>query len=312
VKSVALVETDPLRRLELAQELSITVFPDLMSGLDSNPDFVIIATPTHLHLEQAIQIAQQGFDIFVEKPLSHTSDELSKLSEIVELRQIVSMVACNMRFHPGPAKVKGLLSENRLGKILFARVHCGSYLPDWRTGTDYRENYAARPETGGGCIVDCIHEIDLARWYLGEVCEISCFAGHLSSLDTKTEDVAAIMCRHQNGAISEIHLDYVQRTYERGCHIVGECGSIFWDFNIGEVRWYDSAEKNWITYSQPEQWQVNQMYIDELKHFIECARLRKRTVMPISEAITVTQLALAAKQSALEGKLISLRKEVAV
>ncbi len=148
--------------------------------------------------------------------------------------------------------MKQLLDEKRLGKLLFARVHCGSYLPDWRPGTDYRQNYAAREETGGGCILDCIHEIDLARWYLGEVEEVSCTAGHLSALEIDTEDVAILVCRHSNGAISEIHLDYVQRTYERGCQIVGEKGTIFWDFTNKQVRWYDATRGQWEIFDQPD------------------------------------------------------------
>jgi predicted dehydrogenase len=311
VESLALVETDPLRRSESSKELGIVGFSDLRSGLDLGPDFVILATPTHLHMQQALEIVREGFDLFVEKPLSHSSDDLTELAEIVQQKRLVSMVACNMRFHPGPAKVKELLSENRLGKILFARIHAGSYLPEWRPGTDYRENYATREETGGGCILDCIHEIDLACWYLGKVHEVHCLAAHLSSLETTTEDVAAITCRHQSGAISEIHLDYVQRTYERGCQIVGEGGSVFWDFSAQQVRLYDAEKQDWSVYSQPEKWQINQMYIDEMKHFIECVGLRKQTMMPISQAIAVTQVALAAKQSARNGKLVCVQREVA-
>lgn len=312
MESLAVVETDALRRSKLITELGVIGFPDLNSGLNFGPAFVIVATPTHLHLQHALEVAQRGFDFFVEKPLSHTSHELSKLSDLVEWRQLISMVACNMRFHPGPAKVKELLSRDRIGKILFARIHCGSYLPDWRPGTDYRENYAAREETGGGCILDCIHEIDLAYWYLGEICDVFCFAAHQSSLDLETEDIAAIIFRHQSGAISEIHLDYVQRIYERGCQIVGENGSIYWDFNTQQVRWYDAGKKDWNVYSQPEPWEINQMYLDELKHFVECVELRKATMMPICQGIAVTQIALAAKQSARDGKLVCVGKEVMI
>jgi predicted dehydrogenase len=128
----------------------------------------------------------------------------------------------------------------------------------------------------------------------------------------ETEDVAAIICRHQSGAISEIHLDYVQRIYERGCQIVGENGSIYWDFNTQQVRWYDAGKKDWNVYSQPEPWEINQMYLDELKHFVECVELRKATMMPICQGIAVTQIALAAKQSARDGKLVCVGKEVMV
>jgi predicted dehydrogenase len=267
---------------------------------------VVIATPTFLHLQQAIEVASCGFDLFIEKPLSHTSTGISELLRLVEQRSVVSMVGCNMRFHPGPSKVRELLQLGKLGRIVSARIHAGSYLPGWRPNTDYRTNYAAQEETGGGCILDCIHEIDLARWYLGDVREVLCAAGHLSSLEIATEDVAALVCRHTSGALSEIHLDYVQRTYERGCQIAGENGSVFWDFREKQVRWYDAALDAWTVYAQPATWQLNQMYLDEMGHFLDCVRKRNTTALPVSEAAAVMEIAFAAKTSAGEGRVVAI------
>ncbi len=261
IDCLALVETDPERRAAVASELKIRSFADLTAGLNWPPDFVVVATPTHLHAEQTLSIVEKGLPVFVEKPL------------------------------------------------LFARLQAGSYLPSWRPSQDYRANYAAREETGGGCVLDCIHEIDLAGWYLGEVQKVFCVCGKLSSLEIATEDVAALVCRHESGALSEIHLDYVQRTYERDCQIVGEQGSIFWEFKHQQVRWFDAAGGQWTTFAQPPGWELNQMYVDEMKHFLECVRDRRPTVLPIPDAISVMQIAFAAKASAREGRLITIKKE---
>src|SRR5262249_33649455 len=200
-------------------------------------------------------------------------------------------------FHPGPKRVKKLLTERALGRVLFARLHAGSYLPNWRPSQDYRLNYAAREGTGGGCILDCIHEIDLARWYLGEVQSVFCWAGHISSLEIETEDVALLVFRHEGGSFSEVHLDYVQRTYERGCQIVGELGSIFWDFANQQVRWYDGVLDKWTTFQQPEGWELNEMYLDEMRHFIDCLEGGQDSVVPIPEAVAVMGIVFAAKAS---------------
>jgi predicted dehydrogenase len=310
VNELGVVETDAERRRALAVELKTAQFSTVETGLDWSPDFVVVATPTHLHACHALQAARRGCDVFVEKPLSHVAEGLSELSELVERNNLVSLVGCNMRFHVGPAKVKDLLAQGLPGKVLFARVQAGSYLPNWRPGSDYRTNYAAREETGGGCILDCIHEIDLTRWYLGDVQEVFCMTQHTGSLDISTEDVAALVCRHPGGAISEIHLDYVQRTYERGCQIVGERGSVFWDFRDKRVRWFDAGSEQWTTFSEPEGWELNQMYLDEMRHFVECVQSRRPTVLPIPEAVCVMQIAFAAKTSAREGRLVAIGREV--
>jgi predicted dehydrogenase len=307
VAPLAVVESNPVRRKEVASLLSIESFAELQEGLAWKPDFVIVATPTHLHARQAMQVVHAGLPVFVEKPISHTAEGLAELVNLVSTKKLTSLVGCNMRFHPGPAKVKQLLAEGRLGKVLFARIHVGSYLPDWRPGMDYRQNYAARMESGGGCILDCIHEIDLARWYLGEIESVFCCAGHLSSLEIETEDVAVLVCRHAEGAISEIHLDYVQRTYERGCQIVGELGSIFWDFNGKAVRWYNAANKEWMTYPQPEAWETNQMYVDEMKHFLECAEGQRETMLPIPDAAALMRVVFTAKESSEQGRMLAAK-----
>ncbi len=296
----ALVEPDPQRRESVCDD-SILGFADLKTGLEWGPDLVVIATPSHLHAEQALEAARRGIHLFIEKPLSHLEDGLAELSREIDRQRLITLVGCNMRFHPGPARVKKLLDQGVVGRVLFARVHTGSYLPDWRPWQDYRKSYSASSSMGGGCILDCIHEIDLARWYLGDVESVFCSAGHLSSLEMDVEDVATLICKHSRGATSEIHLDYVQRTYERGCQIVGEKGTIFWDYSQGEVRWFDALEDSWTRFMGPKSWDPNQMYLDEMEHFLECVRHGRRTIFPVSDAVRVMNIVFAAKASARSG-----------
>jgi predicted dehydrogenase len=309
INCLALVEPETQRQEALCREMELDGFRWLDQALNWDPDFAIIASPTHLHAEQALEVARRGCHLFVEKPLSHMNKTLEELAEEIGRRGLISLVGCNMRFHPGPAKVKELLEQEVVGKLLFARVHTGSYLPGWRPWQDYRKSYSANAAMGGGCLLDCIHEIDLTRWYIGEVEEVFCVAGHLSSLEMDVEDVAALICKHANGTLSEIHLDYVQRTYERGCQIVGEQGSIFWDYNEGTVRWFDAGQNSWKTFAQPKDWQVNQMYVDELKHFLECVRAGRQTTLPVSDAVEIMRVVFAAKTSADSGCLVCVEEE---
>jgi predicted dehydrogenase len=310
VTDLALVEVESATRAAVSEEIQTAAFASLEEGLGWSPDFVVLATPTYLHLQQAMCVVQAGIPLFVEKPLSHSSEGLRDLVAKVEQQRLVTLVGCNMRFHPGPAKVKELLLDKRIGPILFGRVCAGHHLSRWRPGTDYRHNYAAREATGGGCLLDCVHEIDLARWYLGEIVDVFCAAGHFSSLDIETEDIAALTCRHQSGCISHIHLDYVQQTYERGCRIVGERGSILWDFNEKQVRWYDACTEQWGVFEQEPSWQLNQMYVDEMQHFLTCVQERKQTALPISDACAVMQVVFAAKASARERRSMATRAGV--
>ncbi len=304
VDQLALVEPDEPRRIALASEVSAVGFPDMKAGFDWQPDFVVIATPSHMHDAAALMAARHGLDLFIEKPLAHTANHLDELSALVVQKDLISMVGCNMRFHPGPTAIKELLKNGKLGKILFSRIQTGSYLPDWRPTQDYRSNYAAKAETGGGCILDCIHEIDLALWFLGPASRVFCHAAHMSSLEIETEDVASIILQHTSGTTSEIHLDYVQRAYQRDCQIVGELGSVFWDFNDGNIRFYNANDSKWTVQAQPKNWSINDMYLAEMKHFLSCIECREQTTLPIPEAADLMRLVFAAKLSAQTGQFV--------
>lgn len=305
VNDLVFFDTDIASAQSVAKDAGGKPCKDFKEVLDKKPSIAFITTPTSFHIDIALKVAQKGIDLFIEKPLSHNFDGINELIDLVNHKNLITMIGCNMRFHPGPSKVKTLIEEGVLGKIIFAHIYTGSYLPEWRPWQDYRESYSANPKLGGGCILDCIHEIDLAYWYIGDIKEVICMADKISSLEIDVEDVAAIICRHNKGEISEIHLDYVQRNYERGCQIVGETGAVFWNFREKKVRWYNADEKQWIIFDQPDGWETNQMYIDEAKYFLDCVKHRRETMLPASEGAKVLQIALAAKKSSVEGRKIS-------
>jgi predicted dehydrogenase len=304
VAETAVVDADPQRLAVLCRDEDARGFGSLDEGLAWGPDVTVIATPSQLHVEQARAAAWAGSHLFIEKPLSHTSEGLDALTAEVRERGLISLVGCNMRFHPGPAQVKRLLEAGAIGKVLFARVFMGSYLPGWRPWQDYRQSYSANAAMGGGCILDIIHEIDLARWYLGPVREVFCAAEHVSSLEMDVEDLALLICRHAAGCVSNVQLDYFERTYERGCQIAGEHGTLFWSFTEGVVKAYDARTEGWTSYPQPEGWETNRMYVDELSHFLGCVREGSATMFPVDEAIEVMRVALAAKESARTGAFV--------
>jgi predicted dehydrogenase len=186
----------------------------------------------------------------------------------------------------------------------------GHYLPDWHPWEDYRQSYSARADLGGGVILDAIHEIDYIRWLLGQVAGVFCLADKLSGLEIDTEDSAALLLRFENGAIGEIHLDYIQRAYSRTCQIICEEGTIRWDYMAAQVRWYSAHKKTWQYFDTPASWEANEMYLDEMRHFFNCLARRATPEQDVFEAAQVLTLALAAKASALKPRWIELGSEL--
>lgn len=306
VKELIAFDVRAERRRDVTTELGVETVERLESGLEREPDALIVAAPTSLHVPIALKGAFRRYHLFIEKPLSNCWESVERLLDVVRRNDLVTLVGCNMRFHPGLMTVKNLLLEQSVGRVLAARVEVGQYLPDWHPWEDYRQSYSACNRFGGGVILDAIHEIDYIHWLLGDVAAATCLAGKLSQLEIETEDVAALLLRFQNGAVGEVHLDYVQRAYSRTCHVIGEEGTIHWDYTAGQVRWYSAHTRQWRLFSNPPEWEPNQMYIDEMKHFLKCLARKEMPIADVFEAARVLQIALAAKASAQQLRWIEL------
>lgn len=273
---------------------------------DGEADAAIVCSPTHRHLDQARTALAHGWHVFVEKPLAHTLEGTAELvADAVRAGRAV-LVGSNLRFLPSLRLVKRLVDEGRIGRPLAARAHCGYYLPFWRPATDYREGYGARQATGGGIILDSIHEFDYLTWLLGMPREVFAYAGKVSTLEIDTEDTADVLLRFDYGTVASVHLDYLQRTYRRSCDLIGEDGVIVWDYIGQSVTVYGKEDRRVETFEESINTERNRMFLDEMRHFARCVAEGEAPVVGPAAARAVLAVALAAKASALAGRPVTL------
>lgn len=290
-------DPDPEARAAAGREVALSPRATLAGVWQERPDVALVAAPTNLHLPLAQEALKHGCHLFVEKPLSHTLDGLTGLEAEAAAAGRVTMVGCNMRFHLGPATVKRLLGEGSVGTVLAARLHTGSHLPRWRPGQDYRRGYSASPEWGGA-VLDCIHELDLALWYFGPARLIAAACRPAHSLGLETDGLAEILLRHESGVLDSVHLNFVQRDYHRACQVIGSEGTIAWDFERKKVRLYGPDGKVARVIEEPPGWELNQMYVDELRHFLQAVETGSPSCNPLAAGREVLELALAVRASA--------------
>ena len=266
---------------------------DINKIFKTETDITLICSPNHLHIEHAIRAATNKSHLFIEKPLSHNIERITKLKNITKENNLINMVACNMRFHPNIRAIKEILDKNKIGKIYSVRVETAYYFPFWRPNQDYRKNYGAFREQGGGATLDCIHEIDLLLWFGGYAKEIFGLATKASDLEIETEDLTVGIVKFESDAIGEVHLDYLQKNYSRNCKIVGEKSTLYWDFNEGITKIYNVEDKKWNSYYiQTKDFDLNEMYIDEMRYFIDCVKNRTLTFNDIEKAENTLKTAL--------------------
>jgi len=282
----------------VSEKYGLKIYTDVEQALEQKVNAVLICSPTSLHIPTALSAAERELHLFIEKPLSHTLEGVDQLARTTSTRGLTALVGCNMRFFPTIKLVKDLIDEGRIGRVLAAKASWGFYLPYWHPDDDYRKNYTAISPLGGGIILDNVHELDFLRWMLGEVKEVSCFLDKLSNLEMDTEDVAGILLRFESRALASIHFDCLQPTYRRSCEFIGEEGIIVADIIEQRVELLTREQNQWQVFSENIKTDVNQMYIEEMKHFIDCIEGRDTPMLDIAGAKRVLQIVLAAKESA--------------
>jgi predicted dehydrogenase len=303
------LEADSSRNVET--ELGIEVFSDLGSALAKRPAIAFICNPTSLHLETAMACLKGGCDLFIEKPLSDGLEGIEELISAAEEGNRIVMVGYQFRFHPCLKILASVIASGSLGHILGVRAVIGEYLPRWHPYEDYREMYAASSSLGGGVVLTQIHEFDYLYSLFGPVKTVYALGGHWSHLDIEVEDVASVLMEAsiENRPLPiHLHQDYLQVPAARQCEIIGDRGKAILDFPSTEVTVYDAAAATPVVHSFPN-FDRNQLFVDELQHFLRCVETRTRPIVDLREGLQSLSTALAAKHSMTSGTIVQVTGE---
>jgi predicted dehydrogenase len=274
----------------ICREEGFTPCVDIDNAIEtSHFDGAIVCTPTHLHLPVAKKVAGNGINLFIEKPLSHTLEGVDDLITLVENNHCISMVGFMLRFEPGLQYLKAQIEKD---KVAFGQAEFGSHMPLWRKGVDYRKVYSANRSMGGGAILDDVHELDYVCWLLGYPKHVTSVFGKFSSFEMDVEDTAMINFEYTDKIVS-IHSDYLQRKYSRKCKICDRDGYTFeWIFG-NSVRVYSEHGEHVFSYA--DTFGVNQLYIDEMRYFLECIEKHVQPESGLYNGKKIMEIALAAK-----------------
>ena len=321
---IALGETDLIllrtRKATLPDDelAGYPVETDLHEALQKHePDAVIVANPTSMHMDVAIPAAEAGCVLLLEKPVSNSLERLDVLQNAAQESGSKILVGFQFRYHPTLNKARELIQSNALGKILTAHAHWGEYLPQWHPWEDYRQSYAARADLGGGVIVTLTHPLDYLRYLLGNVSSLWSFSGHISPLEISVEDVAEIGLKFANGAVGGVHVNYFQRPPVHRLEIVGTNGTLRWDNADGVLHFFrlpapfgsfsDNPPAPVVeSFSPPEGFERNQLFVAQTRHFLDVVRGEKEPVCTLEDGIGALRLALAAYESQKSQKAVSL------
>jgi predicted dehydrogenase len=285
--------------------------------LKHKPDAVVVANPTSMHLDVALPATEAGCHILLEKPVSHSLDRLDLLQETAQKSGSKILVGFQFRYHPTLNRARELIQAGALGRILTVHTHWGEYLPQWHPWEDYRLSYASRADLGGGVIVTLTHPLDYLRYLLGDVDSLWSFNGHISPLEVDVDDVAEIGLKFVTGTVGGVHVNYFQRPPVHRLEIAGTKGTLRWDNADGNLHHYqflapfgsysDQPPPPFVeTFSPPEGFERNQLFIAQTRHFLEVARGKAEPVCSLDDGVMALRLAQAAYESQATGHVVSI------
>lgn len=287
---------NPAKDKEYLDTYQVKTLSSLEEVKNYQPDAFIIANPTSEHIEAANLALDMDAHIFMEKPLAHNLDGTSEFKEKLAKKNKIFLQANCLRFHPVIKKIKEMIDSGDFGKIYFSRIQVGQYLPDWHPDEDYKISYAGRKDLGGGVVLTLQHEIDYAYWFFGKFNKIKSLVRKVSDLEIDTEDVASIIAESAKGQLVEIHMDYLQRPGGRTIHIQGSTGSVDYKFGDEVMEFFDAEKKVAKPIFELKDYDSNQMYIDELKHFIDCLSGDSQPLVNIDDAVYTLEACLKIKE----------------
>lgn len=272
----------------LRSSLNASKYEDVINifNLDDTVfDFAIISNPTHLHFKYIKLLASKSIPLFIEKPAVHSLDNLDKILNLVSKKKVTTYVACNLRFHPCLKFLKEKIDNQNL-RINEINVYCGSYLPDWRPGLDFKNIYSANPKMGGGVHLDLFHEIDYVTWLFGQPKSYNSVKRSVSTLSIDSIDYANYILEYKNFTTSII-LNYYRKKAKREIEIV-----------FDQITWKVDLINNSIKTDEGDvifelkQFDILQTYKSQLSYYIDCLKVKSQPMNSFEDSIPALKICL--------------------
>ena len=285
------------------EKMAVKVTDSIGDAIKEGIQAAIISSPATLHLKQSLELAKNGIHLLIEKPISHTSDRVKELLKIVNENRITIMVGYVLRYDLGAIKFKNWLDNKIKGKILHARIECGSYLPDWRPDQDYRKTVSALSELGGGVLLELSHEIDYLYWFFGKPKDVQAQIRNSGTLDINVEDQVDLLVTSEQGYCISVQIDFNRRHVERKCKVLTTEGELIWDAVNKNVTW-KGVNKEQFKYEYNNE--RNSIYRKQLEVFFDCIENDNDPIVTVKDGINVISLIDAVRNASEKGIRVSL------
>lgn len=264
---------------------------------DDEVDAVVIATPSPTHPDHVERAASAGKAVFCEKPLALAAAQTQELIDKVRVAGVPLQVGFHRRFDPDTAEAKSLIASGEVGEVYSFRTSLRDMYPQ---PLDYIKG-------AGSFFVDVtIHDLDLARWLVGEVVEVSAYGASVSDpayAELGTVDHAVVVLRFAGGALGVIDNSRIAGYgYEASTEVVGARAALRIDHSqrtdVTVLTGQSSRRDHVADFVE----RFREAYRAELEAFIAAVRSSTPPAVTGEDALAAFLLARACEQSLATGR----------
>ncbi len=295
--------------------LKVAQYYDYQLMLDEQrPELVSICTESGKHAAIALDCIRRGINIIVEKPIALSIEDADAIIHAAKEHN-VKVCACHQnRFNKSVVKIREAMDQRRFGRLFYGTAHIR-----WNRGHEYYDRASWRgtwEQDGGALMNQCIHNIDLLRWMMGnEVTEVFAYTDKLNHPYIEAEDLGIALIRFANGSygIIEGTTDIYPKNLEETLYLFGEKGTVKaggQSVNIIE-EWrfadmLDDAEEVKATYHENPPNVYGFGHTPLFADVIDAIKTDRQPKVTAEDGKRALELVLAIYKSAVEGRPVKL------
>ena len=286
---IAISDVSTERATETAQKYNVKPYSDLELLSRDDIDAVTICTPTTTHMEIALKAIGSGKHVLVEKPVCTTSKEATIVVEAARRKGIVLMPGHIERFNPAVQRVKSLIADGKLGKVILILARRVTRWPE-RVGDV-------------GVIIDsAIHDVDVMRHLVDD--EAKSVYAKTGSLRHRFEDYAEILIQFKKGETGFRDANWLTPRKIRTLVVTGSEATATVDYLTQEVTLEDSEKvtRPIVRWQEP--------LAIELRHFADAILSGKQPTVTGEDGVRAIEICEAAIESGRREERVFLTERV--
>ena len=271
-------------------------------------DAVFVATPTVVHAEQIVSALDAGKHVFCEKPLALDLADCRRVEEAAARHpDKLVMIGFVRRFDPSYQDARAQIDAGGIGRPFLVRSQTGDKL-------DPSGFFVRFSRTSGGIFLDVsIHDVDLARWFLGNprprrVFATGTVAVHQDLRPLGDVDNGVAVVEFADGGLACF---YASRTLAYGhdthTEIIGTAGQLTIGMNPRRNR-VEIADahgvRNECVVDYYERFQ--EAFLAEAQSFVACVRAGAPPPLTLGDATEATRIGLALAEAHRTGRIVEL------